>query len=154
MYLYDWFGSRVMVFNVAFNNISIISWRSVLSVEHLWFEVKYYYFSWWNFVILPFTWFYNINVIWYGPNQDWISFNTWLMSFVISWNMPIGVLAHTDFKRMIRLSNLLTMSGPGEITPETRRLPLVRYLLFIYPNTLSCNYISISTKSKRVCYVW
>ena len=27
------YGVRVMVFNAAFNNISVISWRSVLLVE-------------------------------------------------------------------------------------------------------------------------
>jgi len=29
----DWLGVRAMVFNVTFNNISAISWRSVLLVE-------------------------------------------------------------------------------------------------------------------------
>ena len=33
MLLYKWGRVRVMVFNATFNNISVISWRSVLVVE-------------------------------------------------------------------------------------------------------------------------
>ena len=52
---------------------------------------------------------------------------------------------------IIRLSNLLTKRVPGEITPETRRLYLIRYLRLFTPTHCHDNYISISTKNKRVC---
>jgi hypothetical protein len=33
IFIYSWFGLVIMVFNAIFNNISVISWRSVLLVE-------------------------------------------------------------------------------------------------------------------------
>jgi hypothetical protein len=32
-FVYTWFRVKVMVFNATFNNISVISWQSVLLVE-------------------------------------------------------------------------------------------------------------------------